>query len=384
MTCILHTFLRAKNLDMPNTLTSKAEIQAKKAEDYPSIFGGVNLTDIRENVNEILKVIGRNGIFEEYTLHDANHIDELLALVDKLIPATTGAKMKTADWLLIVLACYFHDLGLVVTRREFEKRHENDEFQKFRKDILMDEKGKDYEEAIGKLSDEDREKFLYQEFVRHFHARRIYHWIKGDNDAQYGDAQTSVNAINELLSKLERIVRDDLAKICLSHHEDDLYDLTKYKINRAYGDHHEGEANLHYVALTLRSADVLQIQKKRVPTVLYKLIDPSNPKSQEEWAKQAGVRAIKPTKLPDGSEGDTIEIHALFEEEKAYFGLLAYIQQYAAKELTRCYEWAKLAQHKGSLFIFPWKQIDSSQVEPRGFEGHTYSFRLDQEKIQLC
>ena len=35
-------------------------------------------------------------------------------------------------------------------------------------------------------------------------------------------------------------------------------------------------------------ADILQIQKKRVPPVLYKLIDPSNPKSQEEWVKQAG------------------------------------------------------------------------------------------------
>jgi hypothetical protein len=61
-------------------LLSKAEQHAKKAEDYPSIFGSINLTGIRENVGEILKLIGRDGIFREYTLHDANHVDAMLAL----------------------------------------------------------------------------------------------------------------------------------------------------------------------------------------------------------------------------------------------------------------------------------------------------------------
>jgi molecular chaperone HtpG len=60
---------------------------------------------------------------------------------------------------------------------------------------------------------------------------------------------------------------------------------------------------------------------------------------------------------------------------------LAYLQQFASKELERCHEWARQAQNKGAIFQFPWRQIDSSQVEPRGFEGRSYSFKLDQEKI---
>jgi hypothetical protein len=60
-------------------LASNAEKSAKKVEDYPSIFGNVNLTHIKENIIEILKLIGRDGIFREYTLHDANHIDEIHA-----------------------------------------------------------------------------------------------------------------------------------------------------------------------------------------------------------------------------------------------------------------------------------------------------------------
>ncbi len=46
-----------------------------------------------------------------------NHIDAMLALVDKLIPVGTAAQMKTADWLMIVLSGYFHDLGMVVTKK---------------------------------------------------------------------------------------------------------------------------------------------------------------------------------------------------------------------------------------------------------------------------
>ncbi len=118
---------------MSSLFSSKAEQHAKKAEDYPSIFGSVNLTSIRENVGEILKLIGRDGIFREYTLHDANHIDAMLALVDKLIPADTAAQMKIADWLMIVLSYYFHDLGMVVTKKEFENRYNGTEFPTFKR-----------------------------------------------------------------------------------------------------------------------------------------------------------------------------------------------------------------------------------------------------------
>ncbi len=366
---------------MSTPFASKAEQRAKEAENYPSIFGNPNLTHIRENIAEILKLIGRDGIFREYTLHDANHIDAMLALVDKLIPLDTAQRMRTADWLMIVLSCYFHDLGMLVTKREFESRDELPEFSAFKTELLAGDKGKDYAEALDNLTAIEKEQFFYQEFVRQNHAKRIFHWIQGQNASQYGDAKAAVEAINSLLGSLEQVFRDDLAKVCLSHHEDDLFDLDKYQINRVYGDDPEGEANLQYAAIILRTADVLQIQKKRVPPVLYKLIDPSNPKSQEEWAKQAGVRAIKPKAPQGGAESDTIEVHASFDSERAYFGLLAYLQQFAAKEVGRCNDWAGQAQKKGASYHFPWKLVDWSQVEPRGFEGRSYSFRLDQEKI---
>src|ERR1035437_2194534 len=169
---------------MPLSL-SRAEQRAKRAEDYPSIFGSINLTSIRENIGEILKLIGRDGIFREYTLHDANHINAMLALVDKLIPSDTVEQMKTADWLMIVLSCYFHDLGMLVTKREFEARNSCTEFLMFKGEILAGAKGKDYEEALETLGAAEHEEFLYQEFVRQHHAKRVSHWIQGQDAPQY-------------------------------------------------------------------------------------------------------------------------------------------------------------------------------------------------------
>ena len=151
---------------MAIALFSNAERKAKEAESLPNLFGALNLTSIRENVGEILKLIGRDGIFREYTLHDATHIDAVLALVDKLIPPDTAARLHTADWLIIVLSCYLHDLGMLVTKHEFDVRGECEEFVEFRKQLLSGDKGADYEDALQKLSAEEREEFLYQEFVR--------------------------------------------------------------------------------------------------------------------------------------------------------------------------------------------------------------------------
>jgi len=362
-------------------MNSVFEQRAKEAENFPDAFGPINLTDIRTQVDSILSLVGRGGIFHEYTLHDATHIDELLKLAEQLVPEATINALTTADCLLIVLSIYLHDLGMLVTEAEYVSRDECAEFQTFKTEVFSDDKGKDYEFAIQKLSDEERDKFLYQEFVRLHHAVRIEGWIRGNPDWSLGQAQAAAKTVQALLATLDQVVKDDLALICRSHHEDDLHNFTKYRLRRVYSDFIGSEANVHYAALILRSADVLQIQRKRAPTVLYRLIDPSNPKSQEEWAKQAAVRSVRPKTHPDGSVADEFEVHATFDDDVAYFGLLAYIKQYATKELQKCHEWALEASKDRRGYDFPWTAIDTSNIEPRGFEPNPYSFTLDQERI---
>src|SRR5262249_40120900 len=103
------------------TIGTYAEQQATKAEELPA-FSGIKILHIKRTVAEILKQIGTEGIFDTYTRHDISHIDEMLTALEWLIPLDTKKIMSAADWLLLVLAIYFHDMGMLVTRDEFENR----------------------------------------------------------------------------------------------------------------------------------------------------------------------------------------------------------------------------------------------------------------------
>ncbi len=363
-------------------LKTKAEIAATEAANYPE-FGKLNLAHIRSNVEDILKLIGRDGIFHEYTLHDITHVDAMLESLEWLIPQETIKIMTPADWLLIVLACYFHDLGLLVTKDEYKKRKDSN-FPKFRDEVLLEgDIGIDYKDALSYLNDEELEKFYYQEFVRYNHAERIYYWIKGQAKESLGASHKTVDAINTLLDGLGEKLREDLALICRSHHYEDLDQIDSvYVLRRAYGQPEETHANLQYCALLLRTADLLQIRRNRTPAIMLKLIDPTNPKSQNEWAKQAKIRAILPTKSDFETNGsdDTIEVQAEFTEASGFFGLTAYLQ-YVQTELKQSYEWCKQANAKGAKHEFPWQYIDDNQVETKGFLPKKYEFVLDRKKI---
>jgi len=102
-------------------LNSIPEQFAKKAESL-SAFGGLNLLYIKKSVASLIGQIGRGGIFDEYTKHDISHIDEMLKNLEWIVPQQTQKVMSAADWLMIVLAIYFHDMGMLVTKEEFEAR----------------------------------------------------------------------------------------------------------------------------------------------------------------------------------------------------------------------------------------------------------------------
>jgi molecular chaperone HtpG len=362
-----------------------AEIKALEAQAMPP-FQDFNLLGIKSSVADALKLIGRNGIFGEYTLHDISHVDKMLTSLDWLIPPSTAADMTAADWLMIVLAIYFHDLGMLVTEAEFEARAESD-FPTFcEHELFAGDAGTDYRSKLSAVEDEDR--FLYEEYVRAHHADRVGQWIRGKVTPRHGLSEDACSAVTAMLGSLPSIFREDLAMVCESHHRSDLDDLEKYSLSQPYGDSEDATANLQYAALILRSADLLHITSDRCPSMMFRLIDPHDPISQREWAQQTAVRRIRPqaSRDEDGNidntvQRDTIEVFALFTNSEAFFGLKAYLA-YARSELQQSANWADLAS--GAIdrnYEFPWRHIDSSNVQADGFLDRQLSFSLDQERI---
>lgn len=372
---------------MSTTLRTEAELRAQIAEDLPA-FLGLKLSHVRSIVEMMAHTIGRDNIFAAYTLHDMSHLDAMLTSLEWIIPDDTKLRLTPADWLLIVLAVYFHDLGMVVTHDEFATRDKTS-FRSFVATVLFGgERGADYAARLHNLSPTDRERFLYEEFVRYHHAERIRQWIMGTSTDHLGAAATVAAEIDKLLSTLPSNFRRDLGLVCESHHLEDLNDFRKYKISYPYGNSPAETANVHYAALVLRTADLLHITKNRTPSVMFKLINPSDPVSQQEWAKQSAVSAVRP-KQGTNAEGHpdfaapkhTIEVFAYFTSPAGFFGLIAYLR-YAADQLKKSNEWAKEAEHRqGSTYAFPWRLIDDGGIETAGFLPNTYGFSVDQPKI---
>jgi molecular chaperone HtpG len=368
------------------------EKRAEEAEELPA-FSGLKLIHIKKKISEILGLVGKYEIFDQYTKHDISHINQLLETAEWLIPDDTKKVLTAADCLMIVLAIYFHDLGMLVTKEEYTNRNKSG-FPEYKNQVLSGGFGIEYQEKARMLilaNESFAEHFLYQEFVRTRHAERIKFWIQGQQVDELGYAKSIIEEIDSLLSHMPKKFRLDLGIVCESHHLDDLEDFDKYPVSFPYGRKPNEAANIHYAALVLRSVDLLHITSDRTPSIEFRLISPSDPISQLEWIKQMAVSNVRPhpKKDKDGKVDntlpkDTIAVTAFFDEPEksdAFFSLMSYLK-YVRKQLQQTHAWAELANNEqGTSYSFPWRDINDENVHTQGFERELFQFNLDQNKI---
>ncbi len=369
---------------MGDLLKSYAEKKALEACNLDA-FQGVNLLNIKSNIKDLLELIGRNEIFDEYTKHDIRHIDTMLSLLDYIIPEDTKKKMVGADWLLIVLSIYFHDLGMLVTKREYKEREKSKDFLSFKRKYLENENNK---VSISALSQEEQDKFVFQEYVRKNHGERIQSWILGDQKINSYYDNNVIKVIKNLVKDFKPLFRKDIAMLCASHLKDDIDNLDKYKVSQHYGMLPEEKGNVLYAALLLRTADLLHMTSDRTPTVEFQVISPTNPISQLEWAKQSAVSSVSPkiAKDKNGNQDeslpkDTFEVSAYFENEEGFFSLIEYLK-YVKEQLKENFRINEIAKTRyASNYDYPWRDIDDSTIETKNFERHQFSFTIDQNKV---
>jgi len=370
-----------------STFNTAAEQKAAQAQNYAA-FSALSLTYVRSEVAEALSQFGKFGLLEEYTKHDMSHIDSMLKMYDWIVPESVAKRMTAADWLLITLSTYLHDFGLLVTRDEFDNRAHTTGYLSFAAKVrdYDDPEHMDYRAQLDAMPGADADRFLYQEFVRANHALRIRSWLKESPDPSLGYDTRIVIALRKIFGAIEETFLDDLGVVCESHHADDLDDTSKYRVDKPYGQDPEEEANVQYAAFLLRTADLLDISQNRVPSMAALIINPRNPKSQLEWAKQSAVKRVRPQRLTaeDGEavpDPDVIEVHASFRESEGFFGLTQYLK-YASEQIATTHRWAVASEAAGAAgYSFPWRKVDLSNVVAKGFVAEPFEFTIDQGKI---
>ena len=353
---------------------------AKEATELTA-FNGINLMGIKDTLESMLGLIGRDGIFDEYTEHNIEHVNTMIGLVNDIIPQKTQDIMTKADWLLIVLSIYFHDLGMLVSKDEYQNRNSNRQYVEFEEDYKSEN-----DTYLNSLTPDEKERFIYQEYVRKNHGKRIADWLNGENEDLYD--KKVLELVNGMVKGLKRLFVQDIALVCASHNEDDLANDTKYPVKRDYGMNADEKANIFYAALILRTADMLHITGDRAPSEEYQIISPRNPISQIEWAKQASVYSVSPKDQVDEDgnvdksiQSDTFEVTGFFEDPKGFFPLMDYLN-YAKNQLQTSFKLNEEKKKKyASEYDFPWKNIDGNNVQTKDYERHQLSFTIDQHKI---
>ena len=366
------------------TWKTYAEDMADKTRTVDG-FKDFSLLGTKEKVSDILKMIGRvKGIFSTYTSHDITHVEAMLSMLDWLIPPETKSKLTSLEWLLLVLATYFHDLGMVVTTAEYDGRETNPNFQAFKASLEQDSESRDYLDRLQKIAINERDAFLYQEFVRANHAHRIREWITGDRTTTWGpDLQPIADDIASMLRGLPSRFKRNLADICESHHKETLEDRGYFPLCQRYGAP-DALANTQYVALLLRTTDLLHITQDRTPSIMFRTLKISDPMGVDEWKKQMGTFSVQMKCRdfrPAETESHVVVVSADFDEERPFFVLTEYIA-YANQQIEQTFRWAKKSQLEPDAehYFFPWHRVEGD-IRVQGNEPMPMRFELDRGRL---
>ncbi len=366
-------------------LYTKAEKYASEACNLPA-FRMVALGGIKEQVAEMLNLIGRVGeIFSTYTKHDISHVNAMLGHLDWLIPPDTQKEMTPTDWLLTTMAIYLHDLGMLVSGDEFGKRDENEAFRLFMEQLEQDPKSTDYLNRAKKMSNGERERFFFQEFIRENHPARIKEWITGRHLRYWGDTTKPIaEAISKMIDPFPARFRENLATVCESHHRDNLNRLDLYPLCQRYGNENAEIANVQYAALILRAVDLLHVTKDRTPSVMYKTVKFSDPKGVEEWDKQRETFAVRHagrTFDPNDKDTHLVIFSADFTEERPFFALTEYLA-WADTEIKQTKRWSDQSrEHKDAAnFLFPWQGV-RGDLRVEGNQPQQMRFEFDRGRL---
>ncbi|WP_333624546.1 hypothetical protein [Sphingobacterium siyangense] len=218
---------------------------------------------VKENVEKCIPLLAiYYKAFPTYTLHNTQHIVNIVHLCDQLL----GNDIKTLSSLeaaLIILAAVYHDIGMVFNDDQISNIVDEEQFDQFLegnyKAKLM------FLENDRKINDN-----LAEWYCRWMHAQRVWEFLE-DDELKWG--KISLKTV--------------LGNICESHNEnvENLSDDSRFNSNFL------GQADIRFCSILLRMADILDFDNTRSPKSVYEFLELSTPQnnleafSNIEWSK---------------------------------------------------------------------------------------------------
>lgn len=261
----------------------------------------------------------------EFTLHDEEHIFNMLFIVSKLLPKQTLEFLSVPDLMLILLSVFLHDIGMCPEENQikaWKNQLQNNEMQNYSSEIETFKRFRmtftQQIEEIEKLNNVGEyskaqllEDYIVTEYIRITHADRARKIIANDWKGRIVYRDTDLTA--------------ELANICFSHNEDysSLLNMETVKVCDT-----DVFCCIPFIAVLLRLSDIIDFDAKRTPSVLFSHLTVRNPVSLSEWRKHQAVKSWSITNK-----------HLVFTAECSHPAIEATIHQFCDlidNELRNC------------------------------------------------
>lgn len=298
----------------PSLPIIQLEIVKRIKECEPSLYS--NIETIYQACNTILTRIPI--MFPNYTIHDIGHSIRVVEYMNDLI-ADKVQDYSPLHLALIVIVGLIHDIGMCV---------------------FPDEKAeltKKFTESDNTFSEKtnDEQLSILQNYVRGNHGRRV----KKALDYKINDCTTISSQLRFGTTKSYNL-SSTVAAICQSHCEDVDWIKKNLLSEQVIGN---DRINPQHIAALLRIGDALDIDDRRAPYLLYKLINPVG-KSDEEWKKHIPITNYKKVESSNGII--SIKFSGECDNPQIYRKITSYIDwlqrdiEYIIKEFNRNDEFA--------------------------------------------
>ncbi|WP_319589919.1 ATP-binding protein [uncultured Draconibacterium sp.] len=314
----------------------------KNDSEFVSLIDEIN-TKVKDLLNS-----GIPKIFSSYTLHDIEHSYRIIKYMSDII--TDISKLNELEITILILVGLLHDVGMAVSSEDLELI-KSDKYPYFSVKYSATKK------FVG-----GDENLALQEYIRMYHAQMSGIYIEKNLKDKLKISE------NSTLSFM-----DDVIKICRSHTESNEWIKQNLKPYTVLGDY---EYNSLFISHLLRLGDILDIDEKRTPLSLYKLILPQG-KSEEEWDKHFIIQNYEKIEINPKSKLKQIAFHGHCTDAHIHRKLLEFFD-WVNEELLNALATTNNMQEQYRL------NLENSIVQNIVTEGYTFSdykMKLDFEAI---
>lgn len=299
--------------------------------------------------------------FPTYTLHNSEHARNVAGNIAELLGPRLS-ELLPIEAALLILAAYYHDIGMVFS--EEERHHltadpEWNEFLKKNPEAFLEWSNA----AEGTVPVE-----IAEWFCRWRHADRVYVHL-----------QRLMRESPEKLKWGAVSVLEILGELCLSHGKK----VSELQANRELTVDGLDEADLRFCAILLRLGDILDFDGSRSPESVYRYLGlnrrdtPRKTSSDVEWQKHLSSDGIRFPAI----RGKRYELrfsagpdHPAVEYDVRQF--LAEIEQ----ELEQCAALLPACSDRWRDLDLP-ATIDRDNIKSNGYRYGEYRFTLDQDHV---